>query len=393
MDQHSSRYSRGGQSRNWGQENHPSQTNQQEDLSTTYGAGGQHEHSPLGGQPVAYQPWYQDGARAVHVPPNPEAEEHPPWQTYPSPAPRGYYNQEMHTNNHPPQYALQPSPQEQPYPTWSDRNSVVGDSERGYLHPQYPLPQSSPQGEQYLATPSLPVPNLGQPLPQPARGRRRDRATGISRSPSQTFGPYTTTILQSSGDTSAVGTPVVELTPSPIHTPYGEASRGGTIQAVPGTEPSAHTTEISQFVVPSSRIPRTEASPHPTVSSQASTPRTSHSPEVSTETKPKRRRANATQLQLLNETYARTMFPATEERAEIARRINMTPRQVQIWFQNRRQASRQTQVPDSPASLGSHNPGLPQQRFSGHPGALLEHHEGSSYSTGPGFYDVEREES
>lgn len=47
--------------------------------------------------------------------------------------------------------------------------------------------------------------------------------------------------------------------------------------------------------------------------------------------KPKRRRADANQLRTLNATYDRTAFPSTEERAELARKLGMTPRQVQIW--------------------------------------------------------------
>ncbi|KAG8735193.1 hypothetical protein FRC10_010889 [Ceratobasidium sp. 414] len=334
MNQQPFQHSREGRSRDSAQENHLAQANRREDLSTTYGAGGQHEQPPLGGQQPVYQSWYQGGARIVPVQPNPEGEENPPWRAYPSPAPREFYNQDTHLNYHPPHYAPQPPPQEQPYlphAPWSDRRSVVDESEHRYLHLEYPPPQSSARGEQYPPTPSLPVQNRGQPLPQPSRGRRQDRAVVPSRSLSQTLGPYTSTILQSPRDTSVAGASVVELTASPMHAPYGKVSQRGTMQAAPATGPSTHATEISQFVVPSSRIPRAEAPPHPIVSSQTPAPRTSHSPEVSTETKPKRRRANATQLQLLNETYARTMFPTTEERAEIARRINMTPRQVQIW--------------------------------------------------------------
>lgn len=48
--------------------------------------------------------------------------------------------------------------------------------------------------------------------------------------------------------------------------------------------------------------------------------------------KPKRRRADANQLRTLNATYDRTAFPSTEERAELARKLGMTPRQVQIWY-------------------------------------------------------------
>ncbi|KAG8965793.1 hypothetical protein FRC03_000164 [Tulasnella sp. 419] len=60
--------------------------------------------------------------------------------------------------------------------------------------------------------------------------------------------------------------------------------------------------------------------------------------------KPKRKRADATQLRVLNEVYARTAFPSTEERAELAKRLGMSPRQVQIWFQNRRQNARQSRA-------------------------------------------------
>ncbi|CCM01471.1 uncharacterized protein FIBRA_03525 [Fibroporia radiculosa] len=58
--------------------------------------------------------------------------------------------------------------------------------------------------------------------------------------------------------------------------------------------------------------------------------------------KKKRKRADAEQLKVLNETYNRTAFPSTEERAELAKRLNMSARSVQIWFQNKRQAMRQS---------------------------------------------------
>lgn len=47
--------------------------------------------------------------------------------------------------------------------------------------------------------------------------------------------------------------------------------------------------------------------------------------------KPKRRRADPTQLRILNEVYSRTAFPNTDERSDLAKQLNMTPRQVQIW--------------------------------------------------------------
>ncbi|CAO3686189.1 unnamed protein product [Rhizopus stolonifer] len=56
--------------------------------------------------------------------------------------------------------------------------------------------------------------------------------------------------------------------------------------------------------------------------------------------KAKRRRANSEQLQVLNRVFDRTFFPSTQVRAELGRQLNMSPRTVQIWFQNRRQAMR-----------------------------------------------------
>ena len=48
-------------------------------------------------------------------------------------------------------------------------------------------------------------------------------------------------------------------------------------------------------------------------------------------TKKKRKRADAYQLKVLNETYDRTAFPSTEERNELAKKLAMSPRSVQIW--------------------------------------------------------------
>ncbi|KAI9349863.1 OTP-paired class homeobox protein, partial [Zopfochytrium polystomum] len=53
--------------------------------------------------------------------------------------------------------------------------------------------------------------------------------------------------------------------------------------------------------------------------------------------KSKRRRATAAQLAVLNSVLATTFFPSTELRQSLAARLGMSPRAVQIWFQNRRQ--------------------------------------------------------
>jgi hypothetical protein len=48
--------------------------------------------------------------------------------------------------------------------------------------------------------------------------------------------------------------------------------------------------------------------------------------------KKKRKRADARQLEMLNATYARTAFPSTDERAGLAKELDMSARSVQIWF-------------------------------------------------------------
>lgn len=56
--------------------------------------------------------------------------------------------------------------------------------------------------------------------------------------------------------------------------------------------------------------------------------------------KPKRKRANTQQLEILRSTFKQTPFPASEVRRQLARELGMTPRSVQIWFQNQRQLAR-----------------------------------------------------
>ena len=48
--------------------------------------------------------------------------------------------------------------------------------------------------------------------------------------------------------------------------------------------------------------------------------------------KKKRKRADARQLSALNEMYARTAYPFTEERQQLAKDLDMSARSVQIWL-------------------------------------------------------------
>ncbi|CEP10951.1 hypothetical protein [Parasitella parasitica] len=56
--------------------------------------------------------------------------------------------------------------------------------------------------------------------------------------------------------------------------------------------------------------------------------------------KAKRRRASSRQVDVLNKVFERTFFPSTQLRTELGRQLGMSPRTVQIWFQNKRQAIR-----------------------------------------------------
>jgi len=62
-----------------------------------------------------------------------------------------------------------------------------------------------------------------------------------------------------------------------------------------------------------------------------SPPRNYSPPPVSPTLKKKRKRADAAQLKVLNETYNRTPFPSTEERIALAKMLDMSARSVQIW--------------------------------------------------------------
>ncbi|KAF7729255.1 hypothetical protein EC973_004785 [Apophysomyces ossiformis] len=67
-------------------------------------------------------------------------------------------------------------------------------------------------------------------------------------------------------------------------------------------------------------------------SSSSSIP--SHLPKV------KRKRASPFQLSVLNHVFNQTYFPSTELRIELGKLLGMSPRTVQIWFQNKRQSIR-----------------------------------------------------
>jgi hypothetical protein len=66
--------------------------------------------------------------------------------------------------------------------------------------------------------------------------------------------------------------------------------------------------------------------------------------------KTKRRRTSSQQPVVLNNVFERTFFPSTQVWVDLARQLGMSPRTVQIWFQNKRQSMLSKQRPGSSPS-------------------------------------------
>ncbi|PFH53785.1 hypothetical protein AMATHDRAFT_73208 [Amanita thiersii Skay4041] len=139
----------------------------------------------------------------------------------------------------------------------------------------------------------------------------------------------------------------------PYLTPQEQAHSQMT--ALPSASPSAMYGDMgSQRTEPRPASPYDRSASHVT-QPNFTQPSTSQSTTTEEPTiKKKRKRADANQLRILNETYARTAFPSTEERLALAKLLDMQPRSVQIWFQNKRQSMRQTNRQTSSSSATTH---------------------------------------
>jgi len=72
----------------------------------------------------------------------------------------------------------------------------------------------------------------------------------------------------------------------------------------------------------------------------------------------KRIRTTPEQLRVLEKTYERETNPSQSLREDIARKLGMTPRRVQVWFQNKRAKERRitkSMISESPSGTGSQN--------------------------------------
>lgn len=103
---------------------------------------------------------------------------------------------------------------------------------------------------------------------------------------------------------------------------------------VPHNQP-AHINMGQQF---GAALPREEVNPHARYASHPQYEQAEHEivvpPEKSDKpaTKPRRKKANKAQLEVLNRTYQRTAYPSAAEREQLATELGMLPRSVQIWY-------------------------------------------------------------
>jgi len=116
----------------------------------------------------------------------------------------------------------------------------------------------------------------------------------------------------------------------PQHHPQGMLNEARfTIPVDASTSPSMGS--VRRGPVSVERTPTTSRSAH-TVSPYSRHPPASVTLPDHPPPKKKRKCADAEQLRVLNEVYARTAFPSTEERQDLALRLGMSPRSVQIWY-------------------------------------------------------------
>jgi hypothetical protein len=58
----------------------------------------------------------------------------------------------------------------------------------------------------------------------------------------------------------------------------------------------------------------------------------------------KRQRTTPEQLEVLEKVYEKEKLPGSDLRKELAQKLKMTPRRVQVWFQNKRAKEKRTGI-------------------------------------------------
>ena len=200
--------------------------------------------------------------------------------------PSGFPNYEIHDR-------YSPQPSYPAYPTRSTPPLMTNPAERRLP----PLSTSPPPAERWQQQPF--VPQTGFP------------ANNI-RSPTATY-PATNQFMQQYPTASQ---------PNTYHYPMSHGDQVALNSQSHGTLFDIDPRSTSPFRAsgPASIPPPTPPPISPTSATEDTT------------VKKKRRRADANQLKVLNETYARTAFPSTEERIALAKMLDMSARSVQIWW-------------------------------------------------------------
>jgi homeobox protein YOX1/YHP1 len=207
--------------------------------------------------------------------------------------------------SHDTRYAAQPS-----YPSYPSRTSPTIPSNPPSSRKLPPLSMSSTTGrDERWQTPAYPPDNT------------HVSSSSHIRSPTASY-PTAYAAYPATNPANAYSYPHIHVSDPRTH-PH-----------VPSMNPQSHTSSLNRMI-PSRADPRS-ASPYNRSSSHVSQP--AYTPPPVTPTSPeepmikkKRKRADAAQLKVLNETYNRTAFPSTEERLALAKALDMSPRSIQIW--------------------------------------------------------------
>ncbi|KAG5648628.1 hypothetical protein DXG03_003239 [Asterophora parasitica] len=178
------------------------------------------------------------------------------------------------------------------------------------------------------------------PLPtaQPDNRKLPPLATNANPGWTTSYMPVTSS-YQASGGSAGIRSPTASYPTAYAYStgaaytymPTQEPGHGHMSSMSPATNMASYeATDSSRSDHHRSSSPYTRSSSHVPVPAYTPPPVSPTSPDEST-IKKKRKRADARQLKVLNETYSRTAFPSTEERLALAKELDMSARSVQIW--------------------------------------------------------------
>lgn len=214
------------------------------------------------------------------------------------------------------------------------------------LAPQFPtsLANYEIHHERYSPQPSFPIQygsrSTPPPIPNPGDSRRLPPLATSSPPPGERW-PQHSFMPSSNYAAQNIRSPTATY-PTPNHhfMQYGSNQANAYPYQLPQDHVglSTHATFFDEMTRSNSPPFRpTGSSHHGHVTAHHPPPQSLTPPPISPTTaeeptvKKKRKRADANQLKVLNEVYARTAFPSTEERLALAKQLDMTARSVQIW--------------------------------------------------------------